>query len=309
MPASPFTQLRRRLALAGGRPAALPAESAQGRRDQAGFRPSTLIEGTLQHHAVGAPEAWRDPVAFLDGTQHVELVGYSGTTPLVAAVVRAAVRRREARRMGLAVQAVRRILVSRPGVLEALADTLVGYDTLALDDDGEPPHPIRDLERAHAQVDRARTALELRVARDFRATSPTDWLLIDGTLTVSPDWSCDPRMLGIVKSHAVLPFEGADLEQYLTLPVNHRSSVFQPGSRSVAPVYAWGLRLRPFAGRDLFHGLVRIEAAATDTTLEQVDQLSRHLLAERAPLAADPRADRLLYGIHDVERYLRAQGG
>jgi hypothetical protein len=36
--------------------------------------------------------------------------------------------------------------------------------------------------------------------------------------------------------------------------------------------------------------------------------LSRHLLAERAPLANDARADRLLYGIHDVERFLRAQG-
>ncbi len=309
MPASPFAQLRRRLALAGGRPADLPAEAAQGRRDQAGYRPSTLVEGTLCHHDVGTPEAWHEPVSFLDGTQHVELVGYHGTTPLVAAVVRAAVRRRESRRMGLAVRAVRRILVSRAPVLAAMAGALEGHEGVAIEDDDEPPHPIRDLERAHAVVDRARSALELAVAREYRATTPEEWLVVDGTLTVSPEWSRDPRMVGIVKSHAVLPFEGAELEQYLTVPVNHRSSVFQPGSRAVAPVYAWGLRLRPFAGRDLFHGLVRVEAAATDVTLAQVDQLSRHLLAERAPLANDPRADRLLYGIHDVERFLRAQGG
>ena len=63
-----------------------------------------------------------------------------------------------------------------------------------------------------------------------------------------------------------------------------------------------------FAGRDLFHGLVRVEAPATDETLAQADAISRHLLAERAPMSNDPRADRLLYGIHDVERFLRAQG-
>jgi hypothetical protein len=37
--------------------------------------------------------------------------------------------------------------------------------------------------------------------------------------------------------------------------------------------------------------------------------LSRRLLAERAPLSTpDQRWDRLLYGIHSVETYLRAGG-
>ena len=308
MPGSPFTPLRRRLALAGGRPADLPAEAAQGRRDQAGYRPSRLLDGSLAHHPIGEPVPWQEPVAFLDGTQHVELVGYVGTMPVVAAVVRAAVRHREARRTHLAVQSVRRIVISRAEAFAVVGDALVGHEVLTLEGE-ETPHPIRDLERAHAVVDRTRGALELSVARAFRAIAAETWLLVDGTLTVSPEWSSDPRMLGIVKSHAVLPFEGEALEQYLTLPVGHRTSLFQPGSREVAPVYAWGLRLHAFAGRDLFHGLVRIEAAATETTRQTVDTLSRHLLAERAPLAADPRADRLLYGIHDVERFLRAQGG
>jgi|CXWL01.1.fsa_nt_gi hypothetical protein len=308
MPGSPFTLLRRRLALAGGRPAALPAEAAQGRRDQAGFRPSRVLEGSLAHHPLGAPVPWQEPVAFLDGTQHVELLGYVGTVPVIAAVVRAAVRQRESRRTHLAVQSVRRLVISRTEAFVALGDALAGHELLALEGE-EAPHPIRDMERAHAVVDRTRGALELSVARAYRATAPDVWLLVDGTLTVSPEWSNDVRMLGIVKSHAVLPFEGEALETYLTLPAAHRTSLFQPGSREVAPVYAWGLRLHAFAGRDLFHGLVRIEAAATDATRAAVDTLSRHLLAERAPLAADPRADRLLYGIHDVERFLRAQGG
>jgi hypothetical protein len=76
----------------------------------------------------------------------------------------------------------------------------------------------------------------------------------------------------------------------------------------VAPVFSWALRLWPWEGRDLLHGLVRIEAAPTDATLAAADQLSRWLLAERAPVSApDPRWDRMLYGIHAVEVGLRAE--
>jgi hypothetical protein len=156
-------------------------------------------------------------------------------------------------------------------------------------------------------VDKARAALEIAVAAAFRATAADCWLLVDGSLAASPDWANDARMLGVVKSHASLPFAGPDLEVYLTLPQGHRSSIFQPESRRVTPLYAWGLRLHDFTGRDLFYGLVRVEATATEATLAAADAISRHLLAERAPLADDRRADRLLYGIHDVERYLRAR--
>lgn len=305
---SPFTTLRQRLTRAGGRPAAAPAEAAQGRRTEGEYRPARLVEAPLRHIGVGTPEAWADDVAFLDGTQHVELVGYVGTDPVIAAVVKAAARRRHERRMGRGAERSRRIVVARRAALDRLGDALAGHDEVPLDDD-DPPHPIRDLDRAHAEVDRVRSTLEIEVAGEFRRAAPECWLLVDGSLAASPDWATDPRMLGIVKSHASLPFEGDELECYLTLPRNHRSSVFQPESRKVTPLYAWGLRLHDFAGRDLFHGLVRVEAPATDATLRQVDQLSRHLLAERAPLADDPRADRLLYGIHDVERYLRAREG
>jgi hypothetical protein len=114
-------------------------------------------------------------------------------------------------------------------------------------------------------------------------------------------------MLGVSKSHAALPFEGEELVTYLQLPPGHRSSVFQPASRQRAPVYAWGLRLWPWEGKDLLFGLVRIEAAPGAATLERADELSRWLLAERAPVSApDARWDRLLYGIRGVEDYLRA---
>lgn len=306
MASSPFTRLRHRLVLAGGRAASAPAEAAQGRREEARIVPARLIESPLRHIALGAPVAWQEDVAFLDGTQHVELVGYVGTDPIMAAVIQAAVRLRQSRRMQHAVSAERRIVIGRREALDVLGGALDHHELVPLDDD-EPPHPIRDLERANAVVDKARARLEIEVAATFRGTMVDCWLVIDGSLAASPDWANDARMLGVVKSHASLPFEGPELETYLTLPLGHRSSIFQPESRRVTPLYAWGLRLHDFVGRDLFYGLVRIEASATDATLATADTISRHLLAERAPLADDRRADRLLYGIHDVERYLRAR--
>jgi hypothetical protein len=82
--------------------------------------------------------------------------------------------------------------------------------------------------------------------------------------------------------------------------------VFAPAGREVAPVYSWALRLWPWEGKDLLHGLIRIEAAPCPETLSEADQLSRWLLAERSPVSTpDPKWDRLLYGIRSVEEYLR----
>ncbi|MGH7580604.1 MAG: hypothetical protein ACREM9_10565, partial [Gemmatimonadales bacterium] len=136
------------------------------------------------------------------------------------------------------------------------------------------------------------------------------WLLVDGSLAESPEWAADPRTVGVSKSHATLPFDGDDLERYLRLPPGHRTSIFAPQTRSVAPVNAWALRLWDWDGKDLFHGLVRVEVAPGNGVPDTADLLSRRLLAERAPMSTpDPRWDRLLYGIHSVEQYLRARAG
>jgi hypothetical protein len=55
------------------------------------------------------------------------------------------------------------------------------------------------------------------------------------------------------------------------------------------------------------HGLVRVETAEHPDIVERANRLARWLMAERAPLADDARQDRLLYGVHDVERWLRAR--
>ncbi len=298
--------LRRQLAGVGGRPATSAAEAAGRRVDAPAIRPATVIEPPLRHRDPGAARRLDQALAFLDGVQHTELLGYVGTAPVLAARVAAGVRRRLDRIPRGVVALERVVLVARRDALDALGQLPQGTEPLCIDDD-EPPHPVGDLDRARAAVDQARTALEIAVARQFRREDPSGWLVIDGSLTVSPDWATDQRMVGVVKSHATLPFEGTDLECYLTLPAGQRSSVFAPPTRQVAPVHSWALRLWSWAGRDLFHGLVRVETAPREDPGEAADAIARWLLAERAPLAGDPRQDRLLYGIHDVERWLRVR--
>lgn len=304
----PFNDLRRALAAAGIEPATTRPPGSQGRSDAAATRPARLVrDAEVQWTDVGGPEVCPEPVAFLDGVQRHQVVGYAGTSPLVAATVAAAVRERQGRTLVTKIEVREQLLLGRPAALAA-APPIAGVRRVELPDD-EPEHPIRDLDAAVGAVDDARSALEVATGDGYRRRSD-GWLVVDGSLAESALWASDARMLGVSKSHATLPFEGADLERYLRLPPGHRSSVFQPASRRFSPVYAWGLRLWPWAGRDILFGLVRVEAAPTDETLARVDQFSRWILAERAPVSApDARWDRLLYGIHNVEEYLRATQG
>ena len=302
-------RLRRALAVRGLTPASVPPEGSGGRREEACVRPARLVEeAPLACRAVGPPVPWPDPVAFLDGVQRLQLLAYAGSAPLLLGEVAAAVRERRGGRLYTVVESRRWLAIGRPAALAAAADALSGLAEVPLPDE-EPAHPVRDLTQAGRVLDRARGTLELEVGAAYRRRSDA-WLVIDGSLSESPDWAADPRALGVSKSHATLPFDGADLERYLRLPAGQRTSVFAPASRSVAPVLAWAVRLWPWEDRDLFHGLVRVEVAPANGGTESADLLSRRLLAERAPLSTpDPRWDRLLYGIHSVEQYLRARAG
>lgn len=303
-------ELRRRLA---SRPGLVTAElvppASQGREQEACITPAALIEaGPVRSVAVGAPEAWPGTVAFLDGTQRVEVVAYAGASPLIGAHIAAAVRERTQREFRTVQSARRSLLLGRPEVLAQVGPLPSDIEKIALPADA-PTHPLRDIETARHEVDRARVALERRMGDAYRKAAP-HWLVVDGTLSDTPAWASDARMVGVAKSHATLPFAGPDLVTYLHLAEGHRSSIFQPASRREAPVYAWGLRLWSWTGRDVLYGLVRVEARAHADTLAFADTLSRWILAERAPISApDGRWDRLLYGIRGVEDYLRAVNG
>jgi hypothetical protein len=234
--------LRRRLAVRGLTPASAVPESSGGRTEEACIRPARLVEDVaLQCRPVGTPEPWPDPLAFLDGVQRMHLVAYAGAAPIYVAEIAAAVRERRGTRLQTVVEERRRLAIARPRALAAAGDALDGLATLGLPED-EPPHPVRDLTLASRALDRARGRLELDLGRRFRRGSD-GWLLVDGSLAESPEWVTDPRTIGVSKSHATLPFEGDDLDRYLRLPLRHRTSIFEPQTRSVAPVRAWALRL------------------------------------------------------------------
>jgi len=256
---------------------------------------------------VGTAEPCPGPVAFLDGTQRYEVMAYAGASPVVVAEIAAAVLERRERRLHVALGIRRRLVIARRTVLDQLAGAIEGHTAVVLPEDS-PVHPVRDFQLARREIDRARGRLEVELGHRFRAGSDA-WVIIDGTLTESPQWAADPKMIGVAKSHATLPFADRDLEEYLRLPAGFRSPVFEPAGHAVAPVCSWALRLWPWEGKDLLHGLIRIEAAPVPDSLLRADQLSRWLLAERAPVSTpDPRWDRLLYGIRAVEEYLRASG-
>jgi hypothetical protein len=299
--------LRRALTRRGLTPASFIPEASGGRAEEATIRPARLVEGSkLQAIPVGAAEAWPFPLAYLDGIQHLQVVGYAGSSPVLVAEIAAAVRERQERRLRTVVQARRLLVLARPAALAAAGDVLADYQAIALPTE-DPPHPVRDLVNAARALDRARGALEIVVGDEYRHRSE-GWLLVDGSLADSPRWAGDPRMVGVSKSHSVLPFEGGDLELYLRLPAGYRSSVYAPETRSLAPVRAWGLRLWPWEGKDLLHGLVRVEVAPENDSSERADAISRWILAERAPISTpDKRWDRLLYGVYSVEQYLKAK--
>jgi hypothetical protein len=303
-----WTRLRRAVAARGFTPATWIPAASEGRSEAATIRLARVLEDQpMSGHHVGAPEAWPGAVAFLDGTQRYEVMAYAGASPVVVAEIAAAVLERRDRHLHVAEVLRRRLVIARPEVLDQLEDAIVGHEAIALPEQG-PVHPVLDFQLARREVDSARGKLEVETGHRFRKASDA-WLIVDGSLSESPQWARDGRMLGISKSHATLPFSGTELEDYLRLPAGSRSPVFEPAGNEVAPVYSWALRLWPWEGKDLLHGLIRVEAAARLDTLAEADQLSRWLLAERAPMSTpDPRWDRLLYGIRAVEEYLRASG-
>jgi len=147
-----------------------------------------------------------------------------------------------------------------------------------------------------------------RSARDAAGREQDGWLLLDGSLTGARAVATSRRIVGLIKSHQTQYFPLEDQRKILGLQPGERSSVFRTlGAQQQTPVYTWYLRLHSNAGRDVYFGLVRIEAAESEETLHLADEISGWLMAERAPLSLpDSRWDRLLYPIRDCEQYCRS---
>lgn len=187
----------------------------------------------------------------------------------------------------------------------ALAGQLI--DTTPPGSEPLPLFPPVLYARAAQHVNRWRESLERELAVRWCAADTDGWLLMDGSITISPELAACTRAIGLIKSHRTRFFDGAEARTVLDLEVGERSSVFEPHTRNLAPVRSFYLRLRPHDQRDIFWGLVRVEMARSHEPAF-ADVVSGWLLAETTPLSLpDLRWDRLIYPIRDCEQFLRAR--
>ncbi|HEX9565706.1 MAG TPA: hypothetical protein VF981_17125 [Gemmatimonadaceae bacterium] len=260
--------------------------------------------------------------AFLDGTQTSHVVDYAGTVPVVAgrtaAVVRIRVDRRlttwgDGARTDVRLYAPVQLLPERVRTdLEAAGLSI--RDTLRPNEDVSA-HPIELMRRAVDAVKDDREVLERELAELWSATMSAP-LYVDGGLPSGARASVSPWCVGVVKSHHTIYVPAGGLPLVMGLREGERTTATLIDRTWGPQVVSWYLRLREPPSHDPFLGLVRVEVARTsgleerDALAHRADEVSRWILAERAPLSLpDARWDRMVYGIRDCEEYLRATTG
>lgn len=277
------------------------------------FGTATSVEGSsVRPVVVAEPYMPVADAAFVDGIQRMTIEGWVGVVPVVRAFTSAAVLWRNERELTPVHYEAEEFLVASVDSLPAPVVTRLRGLEMALQDSGQPEraHPMMDLRRAAEIVEQRRRGLERKVVRQFRQEHPSEWVVIDGGLRGYGSMPGRDRFLGVIKSHETQFLAGVDLEAALTLAAGERTTIFEPGGVEGEPVHSWYLRLWDWAGHDILHGLLRLERMPGPGVLEEVTDVSRWILAERAPVAAqDRRWDRLLYPVHAVETYLRAKAG
>ena len=276
---------------------------------------------------------------FLDGVQSSREIGRIGMSPVIVATVAAAIVNRCDRRFSrmpleeppVVVQAV--ILPRSAGEpsVEAFWELLVeaGFSAFGPEDVPSSPHLIMDSaeymadadpsdyvgmrERARVRVRALRERLEGEMLRQWETDDrtledPEAWIAVDGQLKDIRE--SNRRAVGLIKSVARPEFVGKDVGMLLDLEPGMRTTSFVPDWQLRRDLSerrtSWYLRMwPPQRGADALGSLMRIEAPR-DTEPEQIDEISRWVLAERAPLAKpDPRWPAMIYPIHYVEKILK----
>ena len=278
-----------------------------------------VVEGkTLQAIAV-TPAPHSGFSDFLDGIQRAEVKMYLRTVPIIYAYAAATIRRRTERQMATLRTDGADWLIEREALFypsryverDELRDVGAApgqlVDTTPAGSEPLPLFPPLLYARAGQHVNRWRESIERELAVRWCNAIADGRLLVDGSITLSPELAGCERAFGLIKSHRTRFFDDVEARTVLDLKVGERSSVFEPRTRNLTPVRSFYLRLRPHDNRDIFWGLVRVEMARThDFTM--ADVISSWLLAETTPISLpDARWDRLLYPIRDCEQFLRAR--
>ncbi|MGH7717535.1 MAG: hypothetical protein ACREON_01655 [Gemmatimonadaceae bacterium] len=253
--------------------------------------------------------------AFLDGSQHSEVVAWHGPAPIVIGVVGAVIRSRVDRRLVTwgSPRLETRLYVpfaytQRVEWEEAFPrGSLIDTTRSAADGAIPPAHPTLLLERAKQAVQHDREVAERELAHAWCARENRP-LFVDGSISASEVLAASECSVGVVKSHRTLYVDAEALGIVLSLGRGERSSVVRIASRGRSSVLSWYLRLRDYAAHDALWGLVRVEVAESARITERADEVSRWVLAETVPTAMpDPRWDRMTYPILNCEEYLRSR--
>lgn len=277
---------------------------------------ATAVEGSTML----ARQVPGDPVvgiaAFLDGIQRSRVLAHHAGVPLVHGAVAAAIRQREARRLGTWAEPLRSHALYVPAplmdasLLGALREHCAVVDSLS-ELGGAAPlprHPSDLAARALTAVQRERERSEQALALDWTAQR-REPLLMDGGIAGREALARSPYVVGAVKSHRTLYVVGDAMDVILNLHEGERTTAIALSSPRRTPVATWYLRLRQPGPRGPFFGLLRVEVAleSADVIGARADLVSRWLLAERAPVALpDARWDVMVYGIRECEQYLTA---
>ncbi|MBI3567863.1 MAG: hypothetical protein HY084_06665 [Gemmatimonadetes bacterium] len=255
--------------------------------------------------------------AFLDGVQVSRVVGrWNDGVPIVHGIVAAVVRcRRDGELTTWRAPRVDRSVYLPASLagderVAALVDANIPViDTLDGDAAHGARHPAELLAVARTAVQRRRELLETGLAESWVAHGDGP-LYVDGGIASSGTASRSDAAVGIVKSHRTLYAAGDALGVVLALGEGERTSAFEIRSPRRTVVASWYLRLRGAAGMDPFFGLVRVEVARASFVPARADEVSRWVLAERAPVSLpDKRWSTMAYGIRNCEEYLRAITG
>jgi hypothetical protein len=276
---------------------------------------------------------------FLDGVQSSRELGRVEMAPVIVATVAAAIVNRCDRRFSrmpiesppTVVQAVILPRSAGDARVEAFWELLLkaGFSELGPDEIPSSPHLVLDSaeymaeadpsdyvgmrERARVRVRALRERLEGGMMRrwelDNRTLEDSDaWIAVDGQLKDIRE--SNRRAIGLIKSVARPEFVGKDVGMLLDLEPGMRTTSFvpdwqlrrDPSERRTS----WYLRMwPPQRGADALGSLMRVEAPR-DMEPDIVDEISRWILAERAPLAKpDPRWPAMVYPIHYIEKILK----
>ena len=296
------------------------------------------LEGPPRPVDPGRPDGSSRLCYFLDGVQATHEIGRIGPVPIIVTSVAAAIvnrcNRRFSRMVVKGLPAVVRAVILPLDIdderAKALRDLLLAESFVALDyeeapratnlilsstEHASPPDPadyVGMKEKAFGRARSLRERLEAELLRrwegDDRILNSQDWIAVDGQLPWAETPS--PRAVGLIKSVARPEFEGEDITTLLELAQGMRTTSFVPGWQlrraTTDQRCSWYVRLwPPQRGADALGSLIRVEAPL-QTKPEEVDEITRWILAERAPLAKpDPRWPAMIYPIHHVEKILK----